>query len=205
MVLYYLLGQYIGLLLLIVPGFACRNFYGYLNSGQKDEDGLRLTISSLIYSVWVLVINYMILSPCFHIKTLSGIMDHFNQGWFVILYIGITIISCLIITFLLDFIHPKYTVSLLNRLRKEQGKVGKVASSSIWDKVFQDPNNLNVIIEQNQKLIAQGKIKYFNPSSNNRRELYLLSEEEIQQDSKIRGVYVDCETNLVIKIIAHDK
>jgi hypothetical protein len=205
MVLYYLLGQYIGLLLLIIPGFACRNFYGYLNSGQKDEDGLRLTISSLLYSVWVLVINYTILSLFFHIKTLSGIMDRFNQGWFVILYIGITIISCLVIAFLLDFIHPKYTVPLLNRLRKERGKVGKVASSTIWDKVFQDPNNSNVIIEQNQNVIAQGKIKYLSPSANNKRELYLQSEEGIQQDPKIKGVYVDCENNLVIKIIACDK
>jgi hypothetical protein len=194
--------DYVWILLLIAPGFACRSIYEYLNSGEREEDGIRLILSSLFYSVWVLAMNYGFLYLTFHIRTFSEIQGYFNNILFVFYYLFITIISCMVVALIWNFIHPYLTVSLLNVVRQGQGKPN-ISVTPLWD-VFQKNQNQAVIIQKEHQIIAKGIITVFNSAYNKRRELLIIPSDLIKdnyQAEDLKEVYVDCDNDLVIQIV----
>jgi hypothetical protein len=194
--------DYVWILLLVAPGFACRSICEYLNSGGREEEGLRLILSSLLYSVWVLAMNYGFLYLTFHIKTFSEMQALFNNIIFAFYYQLITIISCVVLALVWNFIHPFLTISLLNTVRQGQEKCD-ISVTPLWN-VFQDNRNQAVIIQKDSQIIAKGIIKVFNSAYNKRRELLIIPSDLIKDNysaEELKEVYVDCDNDLVIQIV----
>jgi hypothetical protein len=194
--------DYIWVLLLIAPGFACRSIYEYLNSGGREENGIRLILSSLFYSIWVLAMNYGFLSVTFHIKTFMEIQVLFNNILFVVYYLFITLISCVILALVWNFIHPYLTINFVNAVRHGQQKPD-ISVTPLWD-VFQKNQNQAVVIWREGRLLAKGIITVFNSAYNTRRELLIIPSDKIDDNyraEELKEVYVDCDNNLVIQIV----
>ncbi|HBF37236.1 MAG TPA: hypothetical protein DDW50_07930 [Firmicutes bacterium] len=194
--------NYIWLLLLIAPGFACRSIYEYLNSGGYQENGVRLILSSLFYSVWVLVMNYGFLLLTFHIKNFAEIQILFNNILFVIYYLFITIISCVVVALVWNFIHPYLTLNFVNAVRHGQQKPD-ISVTPLWD-VFQKNQNQAVVIWKGRQIMAKGIITVFNSAYNTRRELLIIPSDKIEDNypaEELKEVYVDCDNDLVIQIV----
>lgn len=194
--------DYVWILLLIAPGFACRSLYGYLNNGGREEDGIRLILSSLFYSVWVLAMNYGFLYLTFHIKTFAELQALFNNIIFVFYYLLITVISSVVLALFWNFVHPYLTISLLNVVRQGQEKCD-ISVTPLWD-VFQENQNQAVVIRKDHQIIAKGIIKVFNSAYNKRRELLIVPSDLINDNypaEELKEIYVDCDNDLVIQIV----
>lgn len=194
--------DYIWILLLIAPGFACRSIYELLNSGGPEENGIRLILSSLFYSVWVLAMNLGFIYLTFNIKTFSEIQALFNNIIFVFYYLIITIISCVVLALVWNYIYPYLMINLINVVRQGQGK-SEISLTPLWD-VFQENQNKAVIIRKGRQIIAKGLIKGFNSAYNKRREFLILPSDKINDNysaEELTKVYVDCDNDLIIQIV----
>jgi hypothetical protein len=196
------ISDFVWILLLIAPGFACRSIYEHLNSGGQEEGSIRLFLSSLFYSVWVLTMNFGFLYLTFHIKTFSEVRVLFNNIIFVFYYLFITVISCVVLALVWNFVHPYLTIGLLNAVRQGQEKCD-ISVTPLWD-VFQENQNKAVIIQKGCQIIAKGIIKVFNSAYNRRRELLIIPSDQIKDNypaEELKVVYVDCDNDLVIQIV----
>lgn len=195
--------EYLGILLFVAPGFVCRSFYAYLNGGGREENSLYLTLSSLLYSVWILLLNYLMLYPAFRFTTFTEILKKFDNIIFILCYLLITIISSVVISSIWNFIHPALTVPLINDIRKKQGK-GKMGVTPLWDSFLNDPQHQLAIVRKDQLVIAKGVIEKLSSACNGRKELVLLPSDKIKDDypaEDLKEIYVDCEQGLVIQIV----
>lgn len=197
-------GEYLGILLFVAPGFVCRSFYAYLNGGEGGGgNSFYLTLSSLLYSVWIMVLNYLMLYPAFQFTAFSEILQAFDNIRFVLNYILVTLISSAIVTSVWNFIHPGLTLPWINEIRQKQGK-GKIGMAPLWDAFLRDSEHHLAIIRQNQQIIAKGVISQLSSSVGGRKELILLPSEVIKDHylaEELKAVYVDCDQGLVIQIV----
>lgn len=196
-------GEYLGILLFVAPGFVCRSFYAYLNGGEREGNSFYLTLSALLYSVWILILNYLMLYPAFRFTTFSEILQTFDNIRFIFYYILVTLISSAVITSLWNFIHPALTLPWINEIRQKQGK-GKIGVAPLWDAFLRDSQHHLAIIRQNQQIIAKGIISQLSSSANGRKELILLPSDAINDHypaEELKAVYVDCDQGLVIQIV----
>lgn len=196
-------GEYLGILLFIAPGFVCRGIYEYLNGGGREEESFRLALSSLLCSVWILLLNYAMLYPAFHFQTFSGLLVLFDNILFILCYLLITIISCIVVAVIWNFIHPSLTMRFINFVRKKQGKC-EIAETPLWDVFLKDKRNTVAIIRNEGRIIAKGMITRFSSAYNRRKELVIIPSDLVKDDypaEDLKGVYVDCDNKLVIQIV----
>jgi hypothetical protein len=114
--------EYVWALLLLMPGFLCHTIHARLNHGRKEQDGLRLILSTLYYNSWVLAFNGVILYFCFGIRSLTQLTAEFDRLDFVLIYAGLTLISSYLAPLLFNRLETLSTLDLVNLLRSLRGK-----------------------------------------------------------------------------------
>ncbi|HEX3048040.1 MAG TPA: DUF6338 family protein, partial [Bacillota bacterium] len=197
-----LIKDYFALLLLIIPGFLCNSIFAGLNEGgviRKNDDGLRVVLKSLLFSTGVWVLNYLFL--CIGYRKFWGmeeITGRLDQIPFIILYIGITLIDCLILALLLDSLRPA-AAGLLNFFRRLSGKPALTSKETVWDEIVADQENHAVIIERNNRELFRGVVDVMSFAGDGEKELYIKSAPGIPQEidpEAVKGVYLDLKHDL---------
>jgi hypothetical protein len=202
-----LIKDYFALLLLIIPGFLCNSIFAGLNEGgviRKNDDGLRVVLKSLLFSIGVWLLNYTFL--CIGYRKFWGLEEitgRFAQIPFIILYIGISLIDCLILALLLDSLRP-VGAGLLNFFRRLSGKPILTSKETVWDEIVADRQNHAVIIEKNNQELFRGVVDVMSFAGDGEKELYIKSAPGIPQEidpEAVKGVYLDLKHDLMIKIL----
>jgi hypothetical protein len=194
--------QYIALLLMILPGFAAHQIYERMNSGTKAEDTFDKTAISLLYSVGVLGMNYFFIWLLWGLTTISQIMNSFNRIGFILSYILITVASCLIVAVIWNFIYPRipWVLNLVRRIEKKPD-IGE--QETVWDHIFRKTKYHAVSIERDGVEIVNGIISGFSFGHNTNKEFYIeqvgLIKKRPELFDEVKGVYIDCQNNLIIK------
>jgi len=197
--------QYIAMLLIIMPGFVSHKIYERLNSDKRIENSFDKTVTALLYSTAIMVVNYNILNTKYKFTTLVDIRNMFNNLNFIKNYITITIISCFFVAVIWNIIHPRLTTRMVNIVRWIERKSPVGAKDYVWDYIFNDKNlhEKAVMIEKNGNFIGRGYINCFSYDKNILKEIYInriaFLEQNSDQYSKFKGIYIDNENNLIIK------
>lgn len=198
------MSTYIALLFMIVPGFISREIYDKMNQERKRNNKFEETIISLIFSAFILVLNFAILILVSKLHNISSFAGWFNSIPFTLYYMIQTLILSVITAILwskLNYI----LMGIINKSRNQDGKNKIIIAESIWDLIFDDGKKHAVIIEKDGKEYAQGYIKKISHSVNT-REVYLIGQNEIKEHpeyfNKTKGIYIDFEKN--IKISEYD-
>lgn len=115
--------KYIALLLLIAPGFISKHIYEGLSHEKRAKSNLNETVSALIFSIFVILLNYIImqLSRILNNTDFNSIFELFKIPHFVIIYILLTLFNSIYIGILWGIIYPK-SFSFINKLRKYLGE-----------------------------------------------------------------------------------
>lgn len=202
-----LIKDYFALLLLIIPGFLCSSIFAGLNEGgliRKNDDGLRVVLKSLLFSVGVWILNYTFLCIGYRrFWLVEEITGRFGQIPFIILYIGITLVDCLLLAILLDSLRPA-GAGLLNFFRRLSGKPALTSKETVWDEIVANQENHAIIIERNNKELFRGVVDVMSFAGDGEKELYIRSAPGIPKEidpEAVKGVYLDLKHDLLIKIL----
>lgn len=156
-----LLGTYIAILLLIVPGFIARKVYERLNCESKPNGDFENTIISLIYSVFIIICSYFLLCLLpFNVTCWEDIRLALNNPNYAIAYAIISIFLSIGVA----LIHNEYrndAIRWVNNIRKRDAKSELVANETVWNALFNDGDKHTVLIEINGKEYAKGIIQRF--------------------------------------------
>lgn len=196
---------YIALLLMIVPGFIAREVYDKLNNERNQTNKFEETIIALIFSVFVLGLNFLLLIVV-HIIIVRKLSDvrnlfsQFNSISFTLMYIGITIIFSIIVGFTWHLLSP-ILQTITDIIRKHEGKNEIIFAPSVWDLKFDDGNNHAICVIKDNKEIAKGFIGKLGHSVNS-KEMYLEGTSYIdalpEYFEDIKAMYVNIDSSFVI-------
>lgn len=169
------MGNYIALLLLIVPGFISMDIYEKLNYKTINKDKFEKTIYSLIYSVFITLINYVVLT-IFDGKKLTDIKNisaQFSSVSFVIVYILNTILISIYIGYIWSLLNPLFNL-FINKTRRYYGKNIIPNSPSVFCEHFNDKQSHLIKIESNGEFMGTGFIDEFNIENDILKEITLI-------------------------------
>lgn len=132
---------YIALLLMIVPGFIAREIYKNLSSEDQKETNLSEIVYSLIFSIFIILLNYIFIKLFGNLKfigvakntnqnTLTGITNLFQSISFIIFYIVITIVHSIFIGYMWNIIYPFY-LKAINFILENNGGNELTGNSSL--------------------------------------------------------------------------
>jgi hypothetical protein len=177
---------YIAILLLIVPGFIARYFFEKLNDNFTNEDKFQVTISALIYSIFIILLNYSIIKVLRVIDTssLQDIAKNFSSINFVIFYTLITLPISLYVGYLWNELFPLF-MSLINSIRDYKGKNSCGLDPSVCASYFNDGKEHLITIKKNGIAIGRGFIDRFSRSNDLIKEISLSNQETIKDIKEI--------------------
>lgn len=200
--------QYVSILLFIVPGFLMRMIHERLVTKENIKSDFEKTVMSLIYSVPILILSYVIVSAKCGIKTVTDLMNKFNSLLFVSKYASLVVILTLLVTVVWSILSPRFTTILINWLRKlnKYDEIG--IRPTTWDEFMSDGVKA-IGIYQNEILIARGFIKNWNLNLDDDRELSLEFEDVMIDNPECFGdvkcTYYNLSKNIIIKEYNLDK
>ncbi len=168
--------QYVAILLLVVPGFIAMTISETFNRQKKKRDTFEITVSSLIYSVFVILFVYIFLLVFTEVSISdSNIKELFTSPRFVIKYATISILVSVYCGYMWNVIQPAYFF-LINALRKMAGK-NEIYNGTTFEVIFDDGNPH--LIKINQKDIEQiGFIDVFNIEEGELIEISLVHQDK---------------------------
>lgn len=196
--------QYISLLILITPGFIVRYLHKKLTSGEKEKSDFNKTIISLIYSIPILFINFIIILIFTDIETFTDFINNFKLISFAISYMMLTLGTVFFFTLAWSYIHPRYTTKVINIIRESNGLSKIAEKKTVWD-MFIDNGSRNqaLSIYKNGKEIAKGFKKHWSCPQNIEQEILLEFEDIIDEHSecfkKIERIYYNIDKDIMIK------
>jgi hypothetical protein len=169
---------YIAILLLIVPGFIARYFFEKLNDNYTNEDKFQVTISALIYSIFIILINYLIIRLLRIIDTnsLEDISENFLSLNFVIFYTLLTLPISLYVGYLWNELFPLF-MGLINKIRDIKGKNGCGLDPSVCASYLNDGKDHLVTIKKNGTPIGRGFVDRFSRSNDLIKEISLSNQD----------------------------
>jgi hypothetical protein len=130
------LEYYIALLLMIVPGFITRNIFSTLNTKSRAAFEIDNIIISLIYSLFVTILNVICLLPRYGIDSIETLYILFGSFRFILKYVAITLVNSLSLAYLWTIIwsiSKSPLLAVINYIRKQLGKNNVDSSSSFLD------------------------------------------------------------------------
>lgn len=143
------MGNLIGLLLLIVPGFISLGVYEKLNTDRDFSNQFEKTIISLIFSVFVLLLTF-----CFLLRfqvgeispgmSLLEIEKKFYEPIFIIQYGLLALLSSFIVAYAWSLLNPGVTFKVLNFFRSLGNKTDICKEDSLEEICFQSGNVIEI-------------------------------------------------------------
>lgn len=197
--------NYIALLLLVVPGFMAQKIHDRISDDRKEVDKFKLTIISLICSVFILLATYeyLVLFCSLGAFTISDVGERLKSASFLVDYIWVVLFSTIFVSVVREGFKFAYDKAI-NKVRKSTGK-NVTFDRDVFSRLFNDGNSHIVSIHKDEKEIGRGVIKFINDER--KYELYLENVEEIGEISrsiecdklkKVMGIYYDIEHNVKI-------
>ncbi|MCI2106831.1 MAG: DUF6338 family protein [Intestinimonas sp.] len=191
---------YIALLLLVAPGFITEEIYALLNKDKKQNSQLKETITALILSMVIMLINFIIIAVSFNTSNISDIKLKFSSVRFLAWYTAVTLLISVILGYAWDRLNPLF-FRLVNWIRIHESKNEIILEESIWNSVFNDGNKHAILIEKDGKKYAAGYIMKISHSANT-REMYLEGVDFLEAlpeyFNEIKGIYIDFDKGLKI-------
>ncbi|MTI56141.1 DUF6338 family protein [Geosporobacter ferrireducens] len=196
--------QSIALLLLITPGFLVRYLHKKFTSGDKNKSDFDKIIYSLLYSIVILFFNYFILINFSTVKTFLDFKIKTESLEFVVKYIALTFITTLIFSSIWSFVHPKWTIKLINFIRNRNGLNNLDERGIPWDIFFNNKNtNQAISISKNGIEIAKGFVKHWSFPQNEEMELILEFEDIFHAHPEcfdtVEKTYYNVDKDILIK------
>lgn len=187
--------NYIALLLLVVPGFIAKHVYGKINSQISTEDKFDNIITALIFSIFIMLLNYLVLNFFGIIESVTflEITTLFGTVNFVLKYTLITLVTAVIVAFVWDNIEP-LCMDLINKYRDEK-KRNHVSRDTVFSKSFNDNQSHLISVEKDDKELFRGLILHINSGT---KEMYIQAVEDANLITDIKGKYYDFEKNIQI-------
>lgn len=199
--------NYIVLLLLIVPGYIAQ----LVNSVFSDRNNLKSkfeeTIDALIFSIFILLGNYIVISLFRKLYSLNELWLKFSTTTFVIKYIFLTVFMSVFIGCIWTIIYPKIEKRIINNIRVKFLHKNEITfATTTWTLAFDDGKQHAVYIEKDGKEYAKGFIKHIRRIGDKTKEIYLEGEDIIENNKNLfeeyKGIYL--EFNSGIKIREYD-
>lgn len=178
-----ILETYIALLLLIVPGFIAHNIYEKLNNNRNIKDQFNLTVISLIYSIFIMLGNYLYISKIglngMTIDNITLMKSNLLNMKFLIQYIVLTLIVSILIAYIWNLVNPKLTYVIINIFRQVECKRKLYHHETVPESLFDDGKIHIVCILQNgeEKMGVLDRLRVSNESE---LEYSLIKEDEIR-------------------------
>jgi len=196
--------NYIGMLMLVVPGFIVYSIYKHFGSTQEVKSNFEITMLSLFYSVFVLFILWSAISLA-GISQTDDIKEIFKTPKGVAIYSFFSLLVSCIVGGLFVCIKPKYN-KLVNFFRKKAGQNNITLGGIVFEKVFNDGKPHLVEIYKEDKMLMRGLLAEM---AYQQKELLIVENEEklspYMNDEgkplKYKNVYMDYANNLIIKEI----
>ena len=212
------MGTYMGLLLLVLPGYVARKIYKQTNDIRDDLSQFEETMYCLLNSITIFAVMFIIIGiASFWIPEAA---NKFSAASLTVSFDSIGFIAIYgTAAFLLAALLGRYTAEILaaytrkiNKIRAKKKLETIIISETIFDAVFNDPKEEiaagippHVAVFKDDKFIGRGILKLRNEHY---KEFYL---EDAEQDFKYledergklppyKGIYLDSKIGLVIKI-----
>jgi hypothetical protein len=178
--------QYIAILFLIAPGFIAKAISEKFTRKSEKKDTFEITVSSLIFSVFVILITYAFLLIFTDLSMSdSGIKELFSSPRFIIRYAIISILISIYCGYVWNLLQPIYYM-LINHLRRLAGK-NIIQSGTVFETTFDDGRDHLVRIQQGTDNQI-GFIHKFNVEDGILTEITLIEKDfaqEIQKSQKL--------------------
>ncbi len=129
--------DFILILLLVSPGFLARAITANLSSKGETKSEFDKTVTSLIYSLPINVINLLILKLLFGYSTIGQIYNKFNEIQFTLKYILLTIIITIVLSVVLEFLNGTVILLFINIIRNLLGHEKRSINYCGWDEFFE--------------------------------------------------------------------
>jgi hypothetical protein len=197
---------YIAILFMVIPGFITRGIYQSLNYNIREKTDFETTVSALIYSVFVICINFSVLFGVnlFQLDKISTLKGRFEDPVFVLEYAGLTLIVSIALAFLWDIICPEI-IYLENWYRKIRKRNEVLSGESLWTSVFNDGKEHIVSVEIDGTDKGKGTLIGMSSSCDDKIEFQIRKQDEIKflEDNGIeltlKATYFDLKNKIVIR------
>lgn len=175
-------------ILFLIPGFLVNKLSARLFPKTiKERDEFDKTVSCLILSIVVMLANIICIKIFFRnieIDTITSLQDKLGQINFLMKYLILTFLMCLIIAFLDEYVFSRISLYLHNKHRKINKLPKECNSVTIWDEIFEnkdiDLTDVYISIEKDGEVISQGTIKLYSPPNFESKELLLVYTNDIK-------------------------
>jgi hypothetical protein len=186
---------YIALLLLVVPGFIAKYIYGKLDHQIEVEDKFENIINSLIFNVFILLLNYFVLD-LFGFLSGAEIKDVtilFNSVNFILGYTLLTLITAIAVAVIWDKSNPFY-MKLINKYRETENR-NCILRDTVLASSFNDGKSHLISIEKDDKELFRGLILHIDSE---KKEMYIEAMPDIHLITEVKGKYFDFDKNIQI-------
>jgi hypothetical protein len=175
----FIMETYIAILLLVIPGFIAEKVFVILNQPSRYISELNATISALIYSVFVLLVNYILIRIFGILSTTDFIFiaSQFGSINFVITYIGLTIFSSSMVGFLANIFKPSF-YKLINWFRIIDRKTALKETTSLLSHLNDGKRHLLRILKNSNTEV--GFLRDFSIIDGNIKEIFLQDQEGLK-------------------------
>lgn len=193
--------NYIALLLLVAPGFMAQRVKEKLNDNRVEKDKFELTIQAMIYSIFVMLLNYMIITYLYGNMGIVEVQRKLATTDFLVRYTLLTIAASITVGIVWNYIEKIYRWCM-NKLRGIEKK-NPLYDRTVFDSIFADGKEHIVEVQYNG-VSAFGNLKRIGDKGS--KEVYIKGcydydvyrERNPDQLNKIDGVYYDFDAGYSI-------
>lgn len=209
-----------------IPGFTAEmledRIFGKITKEKSDFDK---TVSAIIYSSFIILLNLTIMSKFFNIKinTFESLVAKLMNIQFFIKYVILTFAVCILFIFIKKYIWDFVVRVCINIWRKINKLPKETRFSTVWEEIFENPKepimNKIISIEKDGDLITCGVLARYSTQNGKKKEFllietsetaeYLEADKELDKDekllSKIDMEYYDQESGHLIKFYNTNK
>lgn len=197
--------DYILILLLVAPGFLVRAIISDISSKGNSTSEFDKTVTSLLYSLPINIINLTILRYVYNYKTIIEIYNKFSQIQFLLKYALMTVIVSIIFAVLIEFINKYVLIYGINLIRRLLGNEEKSLNYCGWDEFFQfqDEEFKAIKIIKEDGNVMEGFVRNSTYSNDDDKEIILNYGDIIEQYREcfdlIEKEYYNANLNLRIQ------
>lgn len=226
------MGTIITAVLFSVPGFFVNKIQERLfPSTRKNLSDIDKTVSAIIYSTFIILINLIIISILNIAKILNVNINDFSQLQsklqsidFFIKYLCLSGISSIVVVLIKEYIVDRIILNIVNLKNVTfNGGIEETKYNTVWDSIFENNKepikDSYVSIEKDGELITQGVLDMYSHPGLSKKEFKLIESQEfkryleadkiLDKDKKLLDKvdmeYFDMETGVLIKFYNTEK
>ncbi|MBC5627270.1 hypothetical protein H8S20_00025 [Clostridium sp. NSJ-6] len=213
-------------LIFSVPGIIVnRVLFRIFPKSIETKSEYEKTITAIIDSIFVLVINMVILNLFLkkNILTFNILLDKLSYIIFFMKYVILTLCSCIIVSLIKKFIFNPIVLLVINKYKESKDGIKENEWPSAWESIFENSkiskNDMYITLEKNGQIITSGMLATYAPPNQERRDillkdtqgfkLYLDNDKNLPKEKKLLDIieceYYDFNNDLLIKVYDNKK